>query len=226
LELSGRILVVDDEEELRFSLQHALIMAGYEVAVAGEGEEALSKASTGHYDVILLDVMMPGLDGLTVCRWLRKITSAGIVMVTARASISERVEGLEAGADDYLIKPFAIPELLARVRALLRRTHPDEQEIVAHADVSLNPATREAFRGDIRLQLTGNEFALLSEFLHHPREVLTRERLVQRVWGYEFDGGSNFVDAAVMGLRHKLEFDGKPRLIQTVRGIGYALRES
>jgi two-component system response regulator MprA len=222
---SARILIVDDDQSVLDGLRRALTLAGFDVDVAHDGEETLAKARTQPFDLVLLDVMLPGLDGLTVTRRLREMSSAPILMVTARDTVPDRVAGLEAGADDYLVKPFAIDELVARIRALLRRAHPEGGEVLAYADLRLDPSTREAFRAGEPVPLTSMEFDLLLEFMRHPRQVLTRDRLVERVWGYDFRGGSNIVDSLVKELRKKLEASGGLRLIRTVRGYGYALRE-
>jgi two-component system, OmpR family, response regulator MprA len=221
-----RILVVDDEPQLQRALERALKLEGYEVALAADGEQALAAINVQPPDAVVLDVLMPNLDGLETCRALR----AGgdrtpVLMLTARDAVSDRVDGLDAGADDYVVKPFALEELLARLRALLRRSDARGGEALKHADLSLDPATREVRRGDREIELTKTEFALLEQLLRHPRQVLTRAQLFEAVWGYDFGPSSNSLEVYVGYLRRKTEAAGEPRLIQTVRGIGYALRE-
>jgi two-component system response regulator MprA len=223
------ILVVDDDQAVRDALRRALSLQGYEVAVAKDGEEALMKlrASPNATDLLVLDILMPRLDGIEVTRRLRSDGSElPILMLTARDQVSDRVSGLEAGAD-YLVKPFALEELVARVRALLRRLAPDESATTLRfADLELDTGTREVTRGDESLTLTRTEFALLELFLRNPRQVLTRSVIFDRVWGYDFGYGSNSLDVYISYLRKKTESGGKPRLIHTVRGVGYALREA
>ncbi|MEI8105482.1 MAG: response regulator transcription factor [Actinomycetes bacterium] len=223
------ILVVDDDQAVRDSLRRALNMQGYDVDLASDGEEALFKlrSNPNATDLLIVDVLMPRLDGLEVTRRLRADGSElPILMLTARDQVADRVAGLEAGADDYLVKPFALEELVARVRALLRRLGTDEQATsLAFADVTLDTGTREVTRGDEALVLTRTEFALLELFLRNPRQVLTRSVIFDRVWGYDFGYGSNSLDVYISYLRKKTEAAGKPRLIHTVRGVGYALRE-
>jgi two-component system response regulator MprA len=221
-----RILVVDDERAVRESLRRALVLEGYEIELAADGEQALELVRTHEPDAVILDVLMPRLDGVEVCRRLR--ASGGkvpILMLTARDAVANRVEGLDAGADDYVTKPFALEELLARVRALLRRSGEEVGEVLRFADLELDPGTREVRRDGERIDLTRTEFALLELFLHNPRQVLTRSVIFERVWGYDFGYGSNSLDVYIGYLRRKTESGGKPRLIQTVRGVGYALRE-
>jgi two-component system response regulator MprA len=223
------ILVVDDDQAVRDALRRALSLQGYEVDVANDGEEALLKLRTNPTttDLLVLDVLMPRLDGLELTRRLRSDGSElPILMLTARDQVSDRVSGLEAGADDYLVKPFALEELIARVRALLRRLAPEESSTTLRfADVELDTGTREVTRGDEVLTLTRTEFALLELFMRNPRQVLTRSVIFDRVWGYDFGYGSNSLDVYISYLRKKTEVGGKPRLIHTVRGVGYALRE-
>jgi len=223
------ILVVDDDQAVRDALRRALSLQGYDVEVAKDGEEALLKLRTNpsSTDLLVLDVLMPRLDGIEVTRRLRSDGSeVPILMLTARDQVSDRVSGLEAGADDYLVKPFALEELVARVRALLRRLAPDETATkLGFADLELDTGTREVTRGDQSLTLTRTEFALLELFLRNPRQVLTRSVIFDRVWGYDFGYGSNSLDVYISYLRKKTEAGGKPRLIHTVRGVGYALRE-
>jgi two-component system response regulator MprA len=223
--MSPRVLVVDDDPAVLSGLRRALALEGYAVQVAESGEAALALAAAEAPDLVVLDVMLPDVDGLAVCRRLREAGSMPILLLTARDTVPDRVAGLDSGADDYLVKPFALDELLARVRAQLRRGQPRADKLLHYADLRLDLETREAARLGEPLRLTPREFELLAAFLRHPRQVLSREQLCQRVWGFAFEGESNFVDVAVKELRKKLEADGRPRLIQTVRGYGYALRE-
>jgi two-component system response regulator MprA len=223
------ILVVDDDQAVRESLRRALSLQGYGVELAADGVEAIDRLEhdgTG-IELLIVDVLMPGMDGLEVTRRLRAEGSAlPILMLTARDQVSDRVAGLEAGADDYLVKPFALEELVARVRALLRRLGADEAASVLNfADLTLDTGTREVTRGDQALTLTRTEFALLELFLRNPRQVLTRSVIFDRVWGYDFGYGSNSLDVYISYLRKKTEAGGSPRLIHTIRGVGYALRE-
>jgi two-component system response regulator MprA len=224
------ILVVDDDQAVRDSLRRALALQGYDVEVAGDGEEALFKlrAHPNATELLVVDVLMPKLDGLELTRRLRgEGSEIPILMLTARDQVADRVEGLEAGADDYLVKPFALEELVARVRALMRRLGPDDAAAkLAFSDIELDTGTREVRRGDEQLTLTRTEFALLELFLRNPKQVLTRSVIFDRVWGYDFGYGSNSLDVYISYLRKKTEAGGKPRLIHTVRGVGYALRES
>ncbi|HEY7560913.1 MAG TPA: response regulator transcription factor [Gaiellaceae bacterium] len=222
-----RILVVDDERAVRDSLRRALELEGYEVELAGDGGEALTRLdSESDPDAMILDVLMPPPDGLEVCRTLRRSGSRlPVLMLTARAEVENRVEGLDAGADDYLTKPFALEELLARLRALLRRTSAEAGETLRFADLELDPKTREVRRDGEPIELTRTEFSLLELFMINPRQVLTRSLIFERVWGYDFGAGSNSLDVYIGYLRRKTEAGGRPRLIQTVRGVGYALRE-
>jgi two-component system response regulator MprA len=220
-----RILVVDDDPEILSFLRRGLSYDGYEVDTAEDGTEALAKARDAEPDLVVLDVMMPGLDGMEVSKRLRQASSVPILMLTAKGTVSDRVSGLDSGADDYLVKPFAFDELLARVRALLRRSQPREGESLRFADLSLDTATREVRRGSDVLDLTVQEFDLLELFMRHPRQVLTRDRIYARVWGYDFAGESNVIEVYVSYLRSKMETGDRPRLIHTVRGVGYVLRE-
>jgi two-component system response regulator MprA len=225
-----RILVVDDDRAVRESLRRSLTFNGYSVELAQDGLEALSLITSDRPDALVLDVMMPRLDGLEVCRQLR---SSGddlpILVLTARDSVSERVAGLDAGADDYLPKPFALEELLARVRALLRRTTFDDKAdsvALTFADLSLDPVTREVIRGQRHMSLTRTEFSLLEMLIANPRRVLTRSRILEEVWGFDFPTSGNALEVYVGYLRRKTEAEGEPRLIHTVRGVGYVLRET
>jgi two-component system response regulator MprA len=223
-----KVLVVDDERAVRESLRRALELEGYDVDLAADGEEALERLfeATG-VDAVILDVLMPGIDGLEVCRRLRSDANAvPVLMLTARAEVDSRVAGLDAGADDYLPKPFALAELLARLRALLRRTaNGDGSDVLRFADLELHLGTREVRRGSRSIELTRTEFSLLELFLRNPRQVLTRSIIFERVWGYDFGPTSNSLDVYIGYLRRKTEEGGAPRLIHTVRGVGYALRE-
>ncbi len=223
-----KILVVDDERAVRESLRRALELEGYEIELAADGEEALYRLESDvQPDALVLDVLMPRVDGLEVARTIRRAGNrVPILMLTARTQVEDRVEGLDAGADDYVTKPFALEELLARLRALLRRTADGSGEVLRFADLELDPGTREVRRGGEPIELTRTEFSLLELFLLNPRQVLTRSVIFERVWGYDFGYGSNSLDVYIGYLRRKTEAGGKPRLIQTVRGVGYALREA
>lgn len=233
----ARILVVDDDPRLGAMLRRSLGLAGHQVQVAGDGEAGLKTALTEDPDLVILDWMLPGMSGLEVCRRLRAATDVPILMLTARDAVENRVAGLKTGADDYLVKPFALEELQARVEALLRRQkrgnreggnyrEADESpEVLTFADLSLDTGTRSARRGNREISLSTTEFELLSLFLRHPRQVLTRDLIMERVWGYDFAGESNVLEVYIGYLRRKLEQEGEPRLIHTVRGAGYVLRE-
>ena len=226
---SAQILVVDDEAAVRESLRRALALEGYEVELAADGAEALYRLDIGEVqpDAIVLDVLMPNVDGLETARRLRGAGNrTPILMLTARDEVEARVAGLDAGADDYVVKPFALAELLARLRALLRRTtNGAAGEMLRFADLELDPSTREVRRNGESIELTRTEFSLLELFMLNPRQVLTRSLIFERVWGYDFGLSSNSLDVYIGYLRRKTEAGGKPRLIQTVRGVGYALRE-
>jgi two-component system response regulator MprA len=223
---SASILVVDDDSRLASSIRRALAYEGYRVTLAEDGSAALRAARDSAPDLVVLDVMLPGMDGIEVCRRLREGSeSLPILMLTARDSIGDRVTGLDGGADDYLVKPFAYDELLARVRALLRRAAPGRSESLAFADLALDVGAHEARRGGRTLELSALEFALLEHFVRHPRLVLSRRVLLDAVWGMDAETASNVVDVYVGYLRRKLESEGEPRLLQTVRGVGYVLRE-
>ncbi len=220
-----RILAVDDDPEIRGLLKRGLSYEGYAVDVAGDGAEALAQAREREPDLVILDIMMPGIDGIEVSKRLRQASDVPILMLTAKGTVADRVAGLESGADDYLVKPFAFDELLARVRALLRRRQPREGEILRFSDLTLNTATREVRRGNESIELTAQEFNLLELFMRHPRQVLSRDTIFERVWRFDFGGESNIIEVYVRYLRSKLEAGGKPRLIHTVRGVGYVLKE-
>jgi two-component system, OmpR family, response regulator MprA len=220
-----RILVVDDERPVRDALERALRLEGYEVDLAADGQDALLSLARRSVDAIVLDVLMPVMDGLETCRMLRRREDkTPVLMLTARHEVTDRVAGLDAGADDYLVKPFALEELLARLRALLRRATGGEGQL-SFADLTLDTGTREVLRGDRPIELTRTEFLLLELFLRNPRQVLTRDVIFDRVWGYDFGPTSNSLEVYVGYLRRKTEAGAEPRLIHTVRGVGYALRE-
>ena len=225
-----KILVVDDERAVRESLRRALELEGYQIELAADGQEALQLLEANgenQPDAVILDVLMPSVDGLEVCRRLRRSGNrVPVLMLTARDEIENRVAGLDAGADDYVTKPFALEELVARVRALLRRTSVGTDELFRFADLELDPGTREVRRSGDLIELTRTEFALLELFLTNPRQVLTRSIIFERVWGYDFGFASNSLDVYIGYLRRKTEAGDRPRLIQTVRGVGYALRET
>jgi two-component system response regulator MprA len=223
----GRVLVVDDEPAVRESIERVLRHDGFEVAVAGDGREAIRRLAVVRPDVVLLDLLMPQIDGLEVCRRMRDTGDrTPVLMLTARDAIDDRVAGLEAGADDYLPKPFALEELLARVHALLRRSGwEDDRQLLRFADLQLDPAAHEVYRGERRIELSLTEFLLLELFLRHPRQVLTREVIFDRVWGYDFGPASNSLEVYMGYLRRKTEARGEPRLLHTIRGVGYVLKE-
>ena len=222
-----RILVADDDPALRDALRRALRLEGYDVELAADGAEALAALAARAPDLVVLDVAMPNVDGLEVARRVRtEGNRVPILMLTARDAVDDRVAGLDAGADDYVVKPFALEELFARVRALSRRSGAsDGRSVLRFSDLTLDPTTHEVQRGAREIELTRTEFLLLELFLHHPRQVLTRSQIFERVWGYDFGPGSNSLEVYVGYLRRKLEADGEPRLLQTVRGVGYVLRE-
>jgi two-component system, OmpR family, response regulator MprA len=223
----GRVLVVDDDPAVLSLLRRALVLAGYDVLAAENGEAALSLAATQEPVLVVLDVMLPGIDGFTVAQRLRAAGPTPILMLTARDTVPDRVAGLDSGADDYLVKPFSVEELLARVRALLRRVQPEAEAggVLAFQDLQVDLKARRAYRGGRLMDLTPREFNLLVALARHPQQALSREQLSQMGWGYAYQGESNFVDAAVKDLRRKMEQAGEARLVQTVRGHGYALRE-
>ncbi|MFD0888145.1 response regulator transcription factor [Streptosporangium algeriense] len=231
---AARVLVVDDEPALREALQSSLEFEGYRVGLAGDGQAALDALRREPYELVLLDVMMPGLDGLTACRRLRAAGNhVPVLMLTARDAVGDRVSGLDAGADDYLVKPFELDELLARVRALLRRgaltvsaARDGDDAVLVYGDLRMDPAGREVTRAGEPLELTRTEYLLLELFMLHPRQVLTRDQILSHVWGFDFEPSSNSLDVYVMYLRRKTEGAGLPRVIHTVRGVGYVLRAS
>ena len=229
-EQQARVLVVDDEPAVQTALSRALKLERYEVAQAADGREALERLGAATYEVVILDVSMPHLDGLEVCRRLRDGGDrTPVLMLTAREGVDDRVAGLDAGADDYLVKPFALRELLARVRALLRRASEDDDEqdsTLAFEDLRLDRLAHEAWRGERLLPLTRTEFLLLEMFLRHPRQVLTRSAIFEHVWGYDFGATSNSLGVYMGYLRRKTEAGEEPRLLHTVRGVGYVLRGS
>ncbi len=221
-----RILVVDDDPAVSGALQRALRLDGYEVTLTADGPQALEELAIRPPDAMILDIGLPTIDGLDVCRRMRAAgDDTPVLMLTARDAVQDRVDGLDAGADDYLVKPFALAELLARLRALLRRRPEDPGELLTFLDLSLDPVTRDARRGERTFTLTRIEFDLLELLLRHPRQVLTRELILDRVWGYTFDSGTNSLAVYVGYLRRKTEEGGEPRLIHTARGVGYVLRE-
>jgi len=220
------ILVIEDDEGILQVLQRGLSYEGYSVETALDGRDGLVRARLRPPTLVVLDWMLPGLDGLEVCQRLRAAGNVPILMLTAKDTVADRVEGLDAGADDYLVKPFEFDELLARIRALLRRAKPEgAPEVLAFADLKLDTGTHQVFRGEREIELTAKEFELLELFLRHPRQVLTRDVIYDRVWGYDFGGESNIIEVYVRYLRQKTEGAQEPRLIHTVRGVGYVLRE-
>lgn len=220
------VLIADDDQKIIDMLRRTLAYEGYQVLTASDGQEALTKAQTQRPDVVVLDWLMPRLNGVEVARRIRAADATPILMLTARDAIEDRVEGLDSGADDYLVKPFAPAELLARIRALLRRSEgPAGDRASNYADLFLDPVTRETRRGDRRFSLSPKEFDLLVYMLQYPRQVLPRERILLDVWGYDFGGDGNVLEVYISYLRSKTEAGGEPRLIQTVRGVGYVLRE-
>lgn len=220
------ILVADDDLKITEMLRRTLTYEGYTVLIATDGQDALDKAQAHRPDLVVLDWMMPRLSGIEVARRLRAADDTRILMLTARDAVDDRVEGLDSGADDYLVKPFAPAELLARVRSMLRRSLADPAKALRYADLSLDPTTRDTRRGDREFNLSPKEFDLLAFLLAHPRQVLPRERILEAVWGYDFGGEDNVLDVYIGYLRTKTEAGGEPRLIQTVRGVGYVVRES
>lgn len=224
--MKAHILVVDDDPRITDLLRRVLAYEGYTVAMAATGTEALNRTLERPPDLIVLDIMLPGLNGLEVAKRLRAAgDNVPILMLTARDAIADRVKGLEIGADDYLIKPFAPEELVARVKALLRRSREERQEVLRYADVELDMGTRLAHRGTREIELSPTEFELLALLMRRPRQVLTRDIILDRVWGFDFEGSSNVLEVYIGYLRAKLEAAGEPRLIHTVRGVGYVFKE-
>jgi two-component system response regulator MprA len=227
--MQAHILIVDDESRVTSALRRTLAYEGYQVSTAADGESALTLAHTKPPDLVILDLMLPGIDGLEVCRRLRAAEDGiAVLMLTARDTVADKVAGLETGADDYLVKPFALEELLARVKALLRRRQPSEinREVLIFEDLELDTATRLAKRGNRIIDLSTTEYELLTLFLRNPRIVLTRGILMDRIWGKDFEGGPNVLEVYIGHLRSKLEQQGEKRLIQTIRGAGYVLRHA
>ncbi|MHB0871163.1 MAG: response regulator transcription factor [Chloroflexota bacterium] len=224
-ETRPRILIVDDDRKITGALRRGLSYEGYTVDVANSGAEAITMARDNLPGLVVLDIMMPGIDGLEVCRLLRRTTDVPILMLTAKDEVMDRVAGLDAGADDYLVKPFAFEELLARVRALLRRREPQPRTELCFQDLCLDTRSRTAHRGERKIDLTTTEYKLLEFFLNRPDEVVSRRTILERVWGYDFEGESNVLEVYIRYLRTKLEAESEPRLIHTVRGAGYVLRE-
>jgi two-component system, OmpR family, response regulator MprA len=225
--MSAHILIIDDDTRVTNALRRTLAYEGYSISVAANGEGALAAARNKPPDLVILDLMLPGIDGLEVCRRLRAAgDGTAVLMLTARDAVADRVAGLETGADDYLVKPFALEELLARVKALLRRRNPPDivREVLQFEDLELDTATRQARRGNRVIELSTTEYELLAMFLRNPRIVLTRTVLMDRIWGNDFEGGPNVLEVYIGHLRSKLEQHGEKRLIQTVRGAGYVLR--
>jgi two-component system response regulator MprA len=220
-----RILVVDDDPGITSFLKRGLVFEGYSVETAGDGIEALSKIRAAEPDIVILDVMMPGIGGIEVSQRLRQLSSTPILMLTAKGTLADKVAGLNGGADDYLVKPFEFDELLARIKALLRRSDPTRQESLRFQDLEMNTSTREVKRGSELVDLTAQEFDLLEYLMRNPKQVLTREQIYNKVWGYDFEGESNVIEVYIRYLRSKLEPGGRPKLIHTVRGVGYVLKE-
>ncbi len=221
-----RILIIEDEAEIAGYLRRGLTFEGYTVEMAADGPAGLSAAREHPPDLVVLDLMLPGLDGLEVARRLRTVSEVPIIILTARDAVADRVAGLESGADDYLVKPFAFEELLARIRVQLRRRQSAQHnDILRYANLTMDTAARDVHIDDRRVDLTAKEYELLELFMRHPQQVMTREVIYDRVWGYDFGGESNIIEVYVRYLRQKLEANSEPRLIQTVRGVGYILRE-
>jgi two-component system, OmpR family, response regulator MprA len=227
MHMSTRILIIEDDEGILTFLRRGLAYEGYEVDVATDGRSGLDIARDKPPDLVVLDLMLPGIDGLEVCRRLRAGGDVPIMILTAKEGVSDRVTGLDMGADDYMVKPFDLDELMARIRALLRRAQPAGQpKVYQFSDLTLDTGTRQAKRGDRLISLTAKEYELLELFLRHPRQVLTRDVIYDSVWGYDFGGESNIIEVYVRYLRQKLEREDEERLIHTVRGVGYVLRQS
>lgn len=223
-----RILVIDDDEKITTLMKRVLNFEGHETYIAFSGQEGLELAAQAEPDLVILDIMMPGMDGWEVCRRIRMQSDVPILMLTARDEVADRVRGLDAGADDYLVKPFALEELLARVRALVRRAQRNrikDKHVLSYADLVLDIDNREVCRGEQTISLTTREFELLKLFMEHPRQVLTRELIMERIWGFDYSGESNVLEVYIGNLRQKLESGSNKRIIHTVRGVGYTLRE-
>ncbi len=224
--MSARVLVIEDDEQILKFLKRGLAYEGYEVDTAMDGPSGLAIARDNPPDLVVLDLMLPGMDGLEVCRRLRAGGPVPILILTAKDTVTDRIQGLDMGADDYMVKPFELDELLARIRALLRRAQPAQPQILRFADLTLDTGARQARRGERVISLTAKEYELLELFMRNPRQVLDRDTIFDRVWGYDFGGASNIIEVYVRYLRQKLEEGGESRLIHTVRGMGYVLRES
>jgi two-component system, OmpR family, response regulator MprA len=224
--MNERILIIEDDPAILKVLQRGLAYEGYTVDVATDGRTGLNQAHDHHPDLVILDWMLPGMDGLEVCRRLRLQGGLPILMLTAKDTIQDRVQGLDAGADDYIVKPFNLDELTARIRALFRRTQTERNQVYQFADLTMDSDSRQVTRGKRMVPLTAKEYELLELFLRHPRQVLTREVIFDRVWGYDFGGESNVLEVYIRYLRQKLEAENEARLIHTVRSVGYVLREN
>jgi two-component system, OmpR family, response regulator MprA len=223
--MKEKILIIEDDEGILRFLRRGMALENYQVETAVDGHEGINKNREWHPDLVVLDWMLPGMDGLEVCRRIRSSGPVPILMLTAKDMIQDRVQGLDAGADDYMVKPFELDELMARIRALLRRTQPDRIPVLTFADLTLDTSSRQAIRKNREIQLTAKEYDLLELFMRHPRQVLPREMIFDRVWGYDFGGESNVLDVYIRYLRQKLVVGEEEQLIHTVRGVGYVLRE-
>ena len=224
--MKERILIIEDDDLILKMLRRSLVYEGYQVDTAMDGESGLNLLRDNKPALVILDWMLPGMDGLEVCRRIRELGNQPVLMLTAKDTLEDRVQGLDAGADDYQVKPFELDELLARIRALLRRTQVERAPILTFGDLSLDTSTRQATRKNRVIMLTAKEYDLLEMFMRHPRQVLTREIIFDRVWGYDFGGESNVLDVYIRYLRQKLEGEGEVRLIHTVRSVGYVMRET
>ncbi len=224
--MTAHILLVEDEVKLARFVELELSFEGYQVSVANDGLSGLTMARESHPDIVILDWMLPGMSGIDICRRLRSTgEKVPIILLTAKDEVSDRVTGLDAGADDYVVKPFSIEELLARIRAHLRRNQEEDVDVLLFENLKLNRSTREVYRGTRQIELTAKEFDLLEHLMSHPRQVITRDRILEEVWGYDFMGDSNIIEVYIRYLRLKLEANSEKRLIQTIRGVGYVLRE-
>ncbi len=223
--MNERILIIEDDEAIVKIIRRTLTYEGYQVEAALDGEDGLELARSHHPDLVILDWMLPGMDGLEVCHRLRAFENMPILMLTAKDTLQDRVDGLDTGADDYMVKPFELEELLARIRALLRRTTAERSPTLGFDNLVMESSARKVYRGDKEIALTAKEYDLLELFLRNPRQVLTREVIFDRVWGYDFGGESNVLDVYIRYLRQKLEIEGESRILHTVRGVGYVLRE-